>query len=625
MISLRRTTNGFRRRWSGRRLVAVDLDSRQLRIVSVRRQGGRLRIEKLNCRPMPDGMDIADPKAVGVLLGEALEEMRLGSVGMVMSVPRGQAILKSLSLPPGTPPAEYASMVQFQMGKELPFRAEDAVIDFTTESHYDIEDDRQDAPGGSSVLVGAVRLQVVDYYRQLAQSAGVKLKRLGLRSYANRRCVEACTLLGRGERVAIVHVTSDETEIDVLVDGSLAFSRSAAVRVPPAGQDNLSKLAAAGAVVREVSLSLQSYHAAESGEEISRVLLAGGTGIEGLVAENLPAAVGVGCEMLKPSVALGLGEDESADTSAFIAALGLALDQTEAGDLPFDFLNPRRPPVQRDVRKIRIVAAAAGAAVILLAAVVAGGVWVHGKQAHVVALRKQRKDLEKEVRKVRALRKRVETGESWMSDRRIWLDHWAQLSGLFPGCTDVYITSLKSGSGVLDFAVRVRDAEVVSELGGKLDDAGYGFKPGQITIRTDPFGYQAGTGLKVILDPKIQVDLAAVKFVPRPSDDVSATTTRPPSSSAWPPRLPSRTGGSSRYGGGSSRSSDGPSRPTGSSRFGRDSRSGSGSRTYTPGGSAKTPQPPTRSEESRDDNRQGPDENRSRKKLDRKPPRGGSR
>jgi len=568
MIRLWRMANGARRRWSCRQLVAVDFDSRQFRIVSAHRRAGRLRIEKLSSTPMPEGMDVADPKAVGEFLGKVLKQMGLGSADVVMSVPRGQAVLKGLSLPPGTPPAEYAGMVQFQMSKELPFRPEDAVIDFTTESHYDIEPGGQDEQAGCGVLVGAVRLQVVDYFRQLARSAGVRLRQLGLRPYADRRCVEACMLLGRGERVGIVHVTSDETEIDVLVDGSLAFSRSAVLQVPPLGPDNeAQRAAAAEAVVREVSLSLQSYHAGESGGKISRMLLAGGTGIEPLVARKLSAEIDVGCEILDPSAALGLPE-EAAETSAFIAALGLVLDQAAGGDVPFDLLSPKRPPVQRDIRKIRIAAGAAAAAVIVLAAVVIGAVHVHKNKARVAELRSERKELEKQVRKVRILRKRIEAIDAWVSDGRSWLDHWARLSGLFPGCEKIYITSLRSSSGALDFTVRARDTEVVGELGNRLDGAGYSSKPGQMTIRTDPFGYQAGTSLKVFLDAQMEVDVAGIEYPRRPSDDISATTTRPPGSVVWPSRSLSRPGGSSRSGGGSSRSGGG------SFRFGRDSRGG---------------------------------------------------
>ncbi len=86
MVALLKKINS--RTWSGRNLVAVDFDSRQLRIVQARRQGDRMRVTKMNCTPMPEGMDIADPKAVGEFLGRTLKSMHLGSNGLVMSVPR---------------------------------------------------------------------------------------------------------------------------------------------------------------------------------------------------------------------------------------------------------------------------------------------------------------------------------------------------------------------------------------------------------------------------------------------------------------------------------------------------------------------------------------------------------
>ena len=43
------------------------------------------------------------------------------------------------------------------------------------------------------------------------------------------------------------------------------------------------------------------------------------------------------------------------------AGIGLALGFADAGGLPFDFLNPKRPAEQRDMRKIKILAGVAAA------------------------------------------------------------------------------------------------------------------------------------------------------------------------------------------------------------------------------------------------------------------------
>ena len=537
------------RGWSGSRLVAVDFDSRQLRIVQARRQGERMRVTKMNCTPMPEGMDIADPKAVGEFLGRTLKSMHLGSTGLVMSVPRGQAVLNSLTLPPGTPPGEFAGMVQFQMEKKLAFRPEEAVIDFTTESHYDVEAAADGEVVGESVLAGAVRLPVVDYYRQIALSAGVKLHRLGLRPYADRRCAEACTLIDRDARVLLVHITADETEISVLRNGALEFSRSAVVSVPPPGENGAE---AVESLVREVSRSLQSYQAEQAGE-ISKILLAGGTGIEALAADALADGVGAHCELLNPAVALGLAED-SPETSSFISALGLAISRAEEESLPFDFLNPKRPPIQRDMKKRRRAMIAGAVALLVLGSMTFGWVKLSEKNARVASLKSEKSQKGKGSKNDRATEKQKDGIEGWVDQRRNYLGHWAQLSCLFPECETTYVTSLKADSGAMTFTVRATDTEVMADLDKRLVDAAYDSKPSTIMSRPDPFGYQYGTTLKVIIGPDVTVDLTAVEPVPRPADDVAGTTTAPPGGSSSY-RSGSNGGSSYRSGsnGGSSR------------------------------------------------------------------------
>jgi len=543
------------RRWSGNRLVAVDFDSRQLRIVQSRRQGDRMRVTKMNCTPMPEGMDIADPKAVGEFLARTLKSMHLGSSGLVMSVPRGQAVLNSLTLPPGTPPSEFAGMVQFQMEKELAFRQEEAVIDYTTESHYDVEAADGEAVG-ESVLAGAVRLPVVDYYRQIALSAGAKLHRLGLRPYADRRCAEACTLIERDARVLLVHITADETEISVLRNGALEFSRSAVVSVPAPGEHGGE---AVEALVREVSRSLQSYQAEQAGE-ISKILLAGGTGIEALAADALADGIGVHCELLNPAVALGLAED-SPGTSSFLSALGLAISRAEDEPLPFDFLNPKRPPIRRDMKKRRMAMIAGAAALVVVGSMAFGWVKLGEKNARVASLRRDKSEKGKGSKRDRAIEKQRDGVEEWVGQHRDYLGHWAQLSCLFPECETTYVTSLKADSGAMTFTVRATDTEVMADLDRRLVEAAYDSKPSTIMTRPDPFGYQYGTTLKVIIGPDVTVDLTAVEPAPRPADDIAGSTKASAGGSSS--YRPGSNGGSS-YRPGSSGGSlrPAPSKPT---------------------------------------------------------------
>lgn len=503
---------------AGRRVVAVDFDRRQLRVAVAERAGGRLRITRLIGEAIDPDVDVSDADAVARVLVRALDGVKVGRDGVVMNVPRSQAVLKPLTLPPGVPDAEVASMVQFQMEKELPFASAEAVIDYTAEQHRGTEPDAG-APEGRQVLVAAVRLPALEYYRQIARSADVKLRRLGLRPYASARCVQACE--AASGTTALVHLMADETEIDVLDGrGGLLFSRSAVVKVPPEPTDE-ARDRAVEAVVVEATRSLQSYHSAESAERIGRVLVAGGTGIEAAAAEQLARRTGASSSVFNPAGRLGLRGD--AGVSAFMPAIGLAMED-RTGALPFDFLNPKRPPVRRDRRKIAAVGGAIAAAVVILGAVALGWAHLAAKQDRVDALVTRYNKLRDDNRKIVApLGKRHAAVEEWVQEGSAWLDHWARLSALLPGCEDVYLKSIQaSGDGrTLTLTVQARDSAIITRMNRTLREAGYDVRPGREATTDDRHGYNFTTTTRVIVPEDLDVDVMSLPPATRPADDAS--------------------------------------------------------------------------------------------------------
>jgi len=507
-----------------RRFAAVDFDSRQLRIALAERTVKGTRIGNLADLALPDGVNSDDPEAFGAFLGQGLTNLGFRGAGVVMNVPRSQAVLKPLSLPPGTPGEELAGMVYYQVGKELPFPAEDAVIDFTIERHYGAEAaETSQTQKGVDVLVAAVRMAVVDYYRQIASAAGVKLLRLGLRPYANARCVQACLPDAAEQTLAVAHITADETEIDVLSRRSLAFSRSAVHEVKTDQEaDESPRVRTVGFIVAEIARSLQSYQAVEGGQRIDSVIIAGGTGIESQVAEQLARRFNVPCEILQPGRAMG-GSDEKQIAATFISTLGLAVAHPASDEPPFDFLAPKRPVARRDARKTRAAAIALAAVAALGIVVIAGWVHLAGKEHRLQALQVKASELNKEITAARKVARRVDAIEDWNRAGRNWLNHWANLSTLLPSAKDVYIADLNTGKdNVINFTVRARNSETIAALGKRLAAAGYQFKPGQIKTGNDRLGYVYGTAVRIRASEDMKIDLAATRPAPRPEDDSSA-------------------------------------------------------------------------------------------------------
>ncbi len=513
------------------KFVAVDFDSWHLRIVQAEATADGIRVLKLAAADMPESLDTGEAQSVGSFLGRALREARVGTSGIVMNVPRSQAILKPLQLPPAPSEGELAGMVLFQMEKELPFPVAESAVDFAIERHYDAESHPEGEAQSVHVLVAAVRREVVEHYRQIAAAAGVKLHRLGLRPYADVRAVQAYSRLADRDSVFVLHVTADEIEINILAGSSLAFSRSAGIKLLV--EESAEATAAAEApderladpvhkIVMEVARSLRSYQSVEPAKAVQTAVVAGGTGVEDRLAEELERHLGLECIVFDPGRALSLPEGGGRDAGAFISALGLAVGHEQTGSLPYDFVNPKRPPVRRNRTRQIATGVAAAALAVVLATVAGAGVYLHGKSKRMDELNRRLKELQPANKQVKDLEKRVLEIEQWQEAARPWLDHWAKLHAVFPPCTELYTTKLEvPADGSLQLAVQATETAVIDDLGRRLSEAGYSYKPAPInTVKNDP-RYQISTKVGVLIGPDQEVDLTDLSPEPRPPDDVS--------------------------------------------------------------------------------------------------------
>ncbi len=452
-------------------------------------------IRSLHSADIPEGADSTDASSLGGFIRTQVEELNLAGARAVMCVGRSQAVLKSLLLPVDVASDELASMVQYQVSRELPFPAGEAVVDFSRGVHWDTAG-AEAAGEGTTVLAAAVRLPVIDSARQICEEAGLTLERLGLRPYANLRAVYRSVRCEPHQRLLLVNITADEAEIDVMCDESLEFSRAAAVT---AGEDRQGP--DVQRAVSEVTRSLQSFNAVRPGAEIDVVFVAGSTGLEKDLAAALSEALSVRCELFDPSDGFALRTVEA--TGAFGAALGLAAATGQQEPLPFDFINPKRPAPPRDTRRIKVMAAAAAVVVLLGAGAIGRMSYMDRRRADVKTLAGKNKTLLAANKKLKRLRRRVEAVEKWDNDRTGWLDQLTHLSRTLPKAKELYLTGLDFSPGKAALTGRVTDSATVSRFAKRLMDMpGYEVRPKGTGAVKDKFGYPMQFSLEVLISPQ---------------------------------------------------------------------------------------------------------------------------
>ncbi|NBR86063.1 MAG: hypothetical protein EBY09_02205 [Verrucomicrobia bacterium] len=511
---------------------ALDLDGRSLRVVQTTTRSGQPVVSRVLVAPLnlPADADRADAAVLGAAIAKALEQLKLKPGPVVMGVPRAQVVLKTLLLPVISDVRELASVVHLQVGKDLPFRVADAVVDFQVHRQITPPPPKPDAnakPGPEApaaplpkleVLVAVAKREVVEFYQRAAEAAGVKLVALGLLPSASARCVHACHAVENRQAYGLISLRPDEVGIDIVADEAVPFSRGASVK--PATEADTSD-AFVNAATIEVVRSLHSYSGLGATAALTKLLVAGATGHEAAVVAALATRVSTPVALLDAS-ALELAEDSRGPAAGATAGIGLALGFADAAGLPFDFLNPKRPAVQRDLRRIKILAVLAAASVVFL--VLAGvRTWMMNQRQKILdAVTLEAIAAEKNRPIYRQMISQANVVNEWVRGERDWLLHYAYLTAVLPRSEEVFLTSLSvSGPGALRLGVRAKSGEILAKVEKQLRAAGYDVKPLAITPGSDKNGYEFQSTVELAVPDKLKIDLAKVKPPARPEDDAS--------------------------------------------------------------------------------------------------------
>ena len=500
----------FRKR---KAIAAIDLDGETLRVVHAIGQGASARVNRIEAAKLEIPAEKREDAAVaGAAVKKALDSVKLRSKEVVVALPRGQVVLRPLQVPMVADVRELASIINFQISKDLPFRIEDAVVDFKVLRAVEVPASAESAEPQKrlEVLVGAVKADVVQFYREVARIAGFKLAGLGLRSIAAAHYAIRCQ--SSDAAFLLVSVRAEEVTLEIVSGGKLVFSRVAII-----DRENLLK-----SLEIEVVRSLTSFEGSGGSAPIQRVIVAGGTGQESEIAEVLGARLKLPGEVLEPSTSIDVRNVESIEVAKSIAPIGLALSALEPAGLLIDFANPKKPAVQRNTKRTQTLLAAVAIVAVLFTLLGVRANLIKKRTALKDAAEAELKDAEKKLPIYRKIKTQAKSINAWMAEEQNWLDHLAYLSAVLPNAEEIYVSAFTTTpQHVVRFSVQSKTGELLAELDKKLRAAGYELKPLSITPANDKHGYSFRTTVELTIPKKLKPDILKTKPAARPADDAS--------------------------------------------------------------------------------------------------------
>lgn len=492
-------------------LLCLDWDERSLRVINAGYAKSVPFVRSAFSEAVPAGVDVRDPQSMGPFIKKALAEHRIRTRRAIVDIPRQDAVLVMLSLPKGSTD-ELAAMVHMQVGREMPFARDQAVIDFAVAK---LEDNQSTC----EVWASAVRNNLIDHLRQVLSAAGLRAERIGLRSYANLLAAQSGGELPT--RTVMVDVGPSMTEINVIRDGRLVFSRAAQVSIPPGGvtasapppvqhttgeetipfvDDHLTRPRPMDVLLVEVSRTIEAYRATDPGARIDQIILAGSTGINTEVATAFQTRFGVSTKLFSPPEALRW-EVSGPDATPFSSAVGLALSGAGDSLRHFNFAHPKEPEAEHRERVKRVPMVAVAIGLFVAAGLVFAYLPIRSKSEQIEELQEKYAADKADQKRREELSKQLKDVSDWQAKNVVWLDTIFQISkDIYTSNKDAFFTRLdfnESGQIKLDFLAvddtvagdmveNARKIRVPDKLDKKKTVAALTARPGDVEDSPDP-------------------------------------------------------------------------------------------------------------------------------------------
>jgi len=509
---------------TGKRLLAIDWDTLSLRVVQFRALKEKVEILKALSVPMPAEIRQDDAESLGAFLRQAMLQAGIRDKRAALTIPREKVVLNTLTVPP-TPLDELPALIQFQIVKELPFAADQATLDFAVRGDFD-------AKTPTEVLVAAVRNEAMSFYTQVAREAGLDLQRVGLRPHANLVAFSAGSEKATRGLCLAIDIGPSLTEINVIRDGGLVFSRSASVRLPTAAEMGVSTDTlvdsrivghavpnmdattemfrdAVGTLMVEITRSIEAYRATDPTAKLDQIIVAGATGVETTLAETLHERLGAHAELYNPGLALDLPPQRARELRGFSAAIGLAMEFHSVGPGHFNFLSPKKSVTAREKRMRPARPAALAVVMVLLGTVLYRQFVVTPKENEVEALKKSISAMKLEVNGpnggkvdgVEGLGKRVAAVQNWFDAQHVWTSRLVHVTHAFPSDKDAYATAISFSDQppVIEVQMQTKRSDVSKQFVDALKREGYTASTGAQTESVNKLGYPYADSVKIFL------------------------------------------------------------------------------------------------------------------------------
>lgn len=466
-------------------VTGLDIGANSIKVVQLRPGSDGLELVNFDLAkisPLPS--EERDKKIVETLR-EILSNYKIGH--LVVALPRHLAIVKHISLP-SKDETELKNMIGFEAARHIPFKINEVELAFQV----------IDSQGkGSEILLVAVQKEVINHYLYLLSQAGLGPEIIDLSSFALFNAIKY-NQDNRGV-FALIDIGEEETEINIIKDNILRFTRS----VPIAGKrlslsiqkeldvsldeaEAIKKRDGLGGEIREISKSwldsltkeikrsIETFKSESEGAKIERIILTGAGCRLPWLGKFMQEAIGIGVCLFDPLKKIRFDSTKGADAVAceLAVGIGLALRRNIKNKLAINLL-PSEVRLRKKARKKKIKAIILALSTALLILLGSGRAIkdLFNRQYMLSFLEQKIQETESEVRQAKKIRAQADIIGAYAGQRTLCLEVLREISLICP--SEIRLNNLLFEKEGIQLQGVTPSYSAVSELAAILEKSTY--------------------------------------------------------------------------------------------------------------------------------------------------------
>ncbi len=464
-------------------VLSIEWCSDRLRGVVAQVDGDRARVRKVFEALWPDAAPPTVPGATATAdwLRGQLAEANCTGRDVHVHVPRSSTVVRRLELPP-VPDDELPDMVAMQAATRASSGMDELALDFVPlPSGPDAKTRR--------VLAATIARRLLDTIAKVCEEAGLRLRSVGLGSFATAELVARATADEAHPSALVVGVHDGTLETILLRDRDVLLAQSTELHADDPAL-------VGKAVAADVRRTLMAQGDGLSANALDHVWFLGEPSETAAARAVVGSTLDVAVEAFDPfDNSVVSGQHGKIDAAVFAAAVGGVFTAGDARVAAFDFRSPRKPPKRIDHAKRRRIAIAAAVAATLLLALGWWGAMIWRLDGEIADLRKRERELQKIVRDGAPVRQKAARIRDWESLRRDWADELVTFADQLPPSDRLLLDEFEASIGARDpvgtvkGVGRARSRDDLERTQSRLDEIGYDVPAFDVSRRSTGDGY----------------------------------------------------------------------------------------------------------------------------------------